>query len=47
MRHKCRINLTSGFVVKIVAAAIKEKVQDCEVVFNLVPKENAMSDIYC
>ena len=20
---------------------------DCEVVFNLVPKENAMSDIYC
>lgn len=31
----------------IVAAAIKEHVKDGEVVFNLVPKENAMSDIYC
>ena len=31
----------------IVAAAIKEHVKDCEVVFNLVPKEHAMSDIYC
>ena len=35
------------FVFKIVAAAIKEHVKNSEVVFNLVPKENAMSDIYC
>lgn len=30
-----------------VAAALKEHVGDCEVVFNLVPKEYAMSDTYC
>jgi len=29
------------------AAAIKELVPDTEVVFNLVPKEYAMSEIYC
>ena len=29
------------------AAAIKEQVKDCDVVFNLVPKVHAMADIYC
>ncbi len=27
--------------------AIKEKVPDCDIVFNMVPKVYAMSDIYC
>ncbi|WP_375180682.1 hypothetical protein [Enterococcus rotai] len=31
----------------IVAAAIKEHVGNCDVIFNLVPKQHAMSDIYC
>ena len=31
----------------IVAGAIKEKYPNCEVVFNMVPKVWAMSDIYC
>lgn len=31
----------------IVAAAIKERYPNCEVVFNMVPKVWAMSDIYC
>ena len=30
----------------IVAEAIRAKT-NCEIVFNLVPKEHAMSDIYC
>jgi hypothetical protein len=30
-----------------VAAAIKERYPNCEVVFNMVPKVWAMSDIYC
>ena len=31
----------------LVAAAIKERYPNCEVVFNMVPKVWAMSDIYC
>ena len=29
------------------AKAIKEKVPDCDVVFNMVPKEFYLSEIYC
>ena len=29
------------------AAAIKERYPNCDVVFNMVPKVWAMSDIYC
>jgi len=31
----------------LVATAIKENVAGAEVIFNLVPKAHAMSDIYC
>ena len=31
----------------LVATAIKERYPNCEVVFNMVPKVWAMSDIYC
>ena len=31
----------------LVAAAVKGQLPDAEVVFNLVPKVHAMSDIYC
>lgn len=31
----------------LVATAIKENVAGAEVIFNLVPKVHAMSDIYC
>lgn len=31
----------------IVAGAINSQVPDSQVVFNLVPKEHAMADIYC
>ena len=34
-------------VFLIVAKAIKERIPEAEVVFNMVPKEFAMSDIYC
>ena len=33
--------------MNLVAAAIKEVVPGAEVIMNLVPKEYAMSDIYC
>ena len=31
----------------LVSTAIKENVAGAEVIFNLVPKAHAMSDIYC
>ena len=33
--------------VLIVSGAITSEVPDSQVVFNLVPKEHAMADIYC
>ena len=38
------LSLTFEFLV---ATAIKENVAGAEVIFNLVPKAHAMSDIYC
>ena len=43
------IHNSESFLIYLVGQAIKECVgaNNCEVVFNLVPKVHAMSDIYC
>ena len=48
-----KLNSRNKYVVSkltfeiLVATAIKENVAGAEVIFNLVPKAHAMSDIYC
>ena len=36
-----------SFLSCVVAEAIKAHVPGCDVIFNMVPKKHAMSDIYC
>jgi hypothetical protein len=46
MGGKFILSFLNIFLQKV-AGAIKERYSNCEVVFNMVPKVWAMSDIYC
>lgn len=46
--NSCILNMWLSLTFEfLVATAIKENVAGAEVIFNLVPKAHAMSDIYC
>ena len=54
MPHNIKLKLKKVSIIKlvinkllIVSGAITSSVPDSKVVFNLVPKEHAMADIYC
>ena len=54
MPHSIKLKLKKVSIIKliinqllIVSGAITSEVPDSQVVFNLVPKEHAMADIYC
>ena len=54
MKHNIKLKLKKVSIIKlviyhvlIVSGAITSEVPDAQVIFNLVPKEHAMADIYC